>query len=428
LYRDEFRPRIDDVAFNTASDRIVGNVARTDIGTQWQMDPATAVWLRAGQAVDETDVNSNVRNRDRHYRREESDSGVRLTALRSGNEWTIGLEGGRGSKPSLTQSVGSINRSRIASFSESDGGRLFVSWKGGDKVLRLQTDLDYSTYRFSQSVSSTLTSLSNGRTSAFSDPVIERQLAVWSPRVGVAWSPVAGTTYRLAWQDLMRPATSVSLAALDTAGIAMDVPGLQPGGRLKRLRAQGEWELAGNGFLTAFADQRDINNLHDTDGGLLNPSTSLAQYDRLRQQSTTSIESPEALEGPSIFAAGTVQTAGVIYEQIASEYLSWTASYVRANTKNTLYPEVPLPRYALHTVGMGLTWFAPKRWVAQAQLKWRSERTSEDTGLWLEPDWDLGLKATWQSAAKRQLFEISAQGLGRKDSSSNIGLRAVWRY
>lgn len=428
LYRDEFRPRIDDVAINTDSDRIVGNVVRTDIGTQWQMDPATAVWLRAGQAVDETDVSSNVRNRNRHYRREESDSGVRLTALRSGNEWTIGLEGGRASKPSLTQSLGSNSQSSIASYSESDGGRLFASWKGGDKVLRLQTDLDYSTYRFSQAGSSTLTFLSTGRTSAFSDPVVERQLAVWSPRVGVAWSPLDGTTYRLAWQDLMRPATSVSLAALNTAGIPMDVPGLQPGGRLKRLRAQGEWELAGNGYLTAFADRRDINNLHDTDGSLLNPSTSLAQYDRLRQQGTTSIESPEALEGTSTFAAGNIQSAGLIYEQIATNHLSWTASYVRAQTTNALYPEVPLPRFALHTVGLGLTWFAPQRWVLRAQLTGRSERTSEDTGQWLEPDWDLTLKATWQSATKRQLFEFLAKGLGRKDSSTDIGLRVVWRY
>lgn len=428
LYRDEFRPRIDNLAFNTASDRIVGNVVRTDIGTQWQIDPTTAVWLRAGQGVDETDVSSNVRNLNQHYRREESDSGVRFTALRSGQEWTLGLEGGRASKPSLTQSVGSNSQSRIASFSERDGGRLFVSWKGGDKVLRLQTDLDYSTYRFSQTGSSTVSFLSNGRTSAFSDPLIERQLAVWSPRVGLAWSPVVGTTYRLAWQDLMRPATSLSLAALDTAGIPMDVPGLQPGGRLKRLRAQGEWELAGNGFLTAFADQRDINNLHDTDGSLLNPSASLAQYDRLRQQSTPSIESPEALDGSSTFAAGTIQTAGVIYEQIATERLSWTASYVRAQTTNALYPEVPLPRFAMHNVGMGLTWFAPQRWVAQAQLRWRSERTVEDTGQWLDADWDLALKATWQSATKRQLFEISGKGLGRKDSSANIGLRAVWRY
>ncbi len=428
LYRDEFRPRIDDVSLSTASDRISGNVVRTDVGTQWQVDPATAVWLRTGQGVDETDISSNVRNSTRHYRRDESDSGVRITALRSGNEWTLGLEGGSASKPSLTQAVNSTIQSNITSFSESDGGRFFVSWKGGDKVLRLQTDLDYSTYRLSQTGSSIGTFLSNGRTIALIEPVIERQLAVWSPRVGVAWSPVAGTTYRLAWQDLMRPAASVSLAALDTAGIAMDVPGLQPGGRLKRLRAQGEWELAGNGFLTAFADQRDINNLHDTAGFLLNPSTSLAQYDRLRQQGTASMDSPEALEGASTFAAGTIQTAGLIYEQIATEHLSWTASYVRAQTTNALYPEVPLPRFALHTVGLGLTWFAPQRWVVRAQLTGRSERTSEDTGQWLDPDWDLAIKTTWQSVTKRQLFEVSSKGLGRKDSSANVSLRAVWRY
>ena len=430
LYRDEFRPRIDEVDlefFGRA--RIVGNVVRSDLGTQWQIDPATALWLRFGQGSDETDVSSTVRNLTRSYRREDHDRGMRFTALRDGNEWTIGLEEGRASKPSLTQSVFTKTRTAIAGLSEAAGERLYASWKGGSKNLRVQADLDYGNYRLTQVLSAATTFFSNGRTVVIDDPVVERRLSAWSPSLGLAWAASPSNTYRIAWQQAMRPATSVSLAPLDTVGISLDVPGLQPGGKLKRLRAQGEWELRGAGFLTVFADHRDIDNLHDSAGSLLNATASLAQYDRLRQQSVSAFESPEALEGSSAFAAGRVQSAGVVFEQIANEHLSWTASYVRAETTNTVYPGVFLPRFPKHTVGLGFTWFAPQRWVIHAYAAGRSERSLDDAGSQLlDPDWDVSVNATWQDSLKRKLFEIFAKGLARKDVSSAVGVRGVWRF
>lgn len=429
LYRDEFRPRIDEIALNTASDRIVGNVVRIDVGTQWQIDPATALWMRVGQASDETEINSNVRNLTRAYRREDKDSGFRLTALRDGNEWTLGLEAGRASKPGLTRAVGANTRSTIASLSDTDGERLYGSWRGGRKDLRFQADLDYSTYRLNQSGSSTVTFLSTGRTTGINDPLVERRLSVWSPSLGIAWTPFPGNTYRLAWQEAVRPAASVSLAPLDTVGISLDVPGLQPGGRLKRLRAQGEWELSSSSFLTAFADHRDIANLHEPDGSLLSASASLAQYDRLRQQGVSSFESAEDLEGKTSFAAGRIQTVGLVFDKIGTSQLSWTASYVYAQTTNGLYPEVPLPRFPKHTAGLGLTWFAPQRWVVHAHLTGRTERTADDAGTrMLGSDWDMSVNATWQDSNKRHLFEVFAKGLTRKDDSAAIGVRAVWRF
>jgi hypothetical protein len=327
LYRDEFRPRIDAVDLEVfGSARIHGNVVRSDLGTQWQIDPATALWMRIGHGSDETEVSSTVRNMTRTYHREDKDHGIRITALRDGNEWTIGMEDGRASKPSVTRSSSVNRKTTIDVQSDAAGERLYASWKGGTNDVRVQAGLDYGNYRLTQVLSTATTQFSNGKTVVIDDPVVERRLSAWSPSLGLAWAASPANTYRIAWQEAMRPATSVSLAPLDTVGISLDVPGLQPGGKLKRLRAQGEWEFKGAGYLTAFADHRDIDNLHDSDGSLLNATSSLAQYDRLRQQSVSAFESPEALEGSSAFAAGRVQSAGVVFEQIATEHLSWTAS------------------------------------------------------------------------------------------------------
>ncbi|OYU43087.1 MAG: hypothetical protein CFE44_20325, partial [Burkholderiales bacterium PBB4] len=98
LYRDEFKPVIENIALDTDGDRITGTVVRTDVGVQWQLNPKTAFWWRAGQASDDTAVVSNVKTQSRAYRRDENDTGVRLTAMRDSGEWTLGVEKERSNK------------------------------------------------------------------------------------------------------------------------------------------------------------------------------------------------------------------------------------------------------------------------------------------------------------------------------------------
>ncbi len=435
VYRDEFRPRLDDTAINTSSDRVHGNVVRTDIGTQWQISPTSAVWLRAGQGSDDTLVSSNVRSWNHSYLREDKDAGVRFTTLQrqpqgaGEGEWTLGYESGQSHKPVLTQTLGTNTNSTILSDTGSDSSRWFAHWKGRRGEWQWQLGGDYSDFQLNQTGSSTLNFVATGQTSLLTSPIIQRQWSGWSPSWGVAWNASPRSTYRLAWQTGVRPANAVSLAPMDTVGIALDIPGVEAGGSFKRVRAQGEWELGGRSYLTAFADHRTIDNLRDGAGNLLNPSSSLSQYDRLRQQGGTINESPEALETTPHFAAGTVVTKGLVWEQIAHDNWSWSASYIHTRTDNAVYPRVALPYFPEHTLGLGVTWFAPQRWVLHARLTGRSERTTNDTGTErLDSDWDMSLRATWQDSTKRQLFEIFGQGLGRKDQSALLGLRVVWRY
>ncbi len=429
LYRDEFRPRFDTIDIMTANDRLKGDTTRTEVGTQWQINPATALWLRAGQGRDDMEVDSNVQTRSRTSSREDRDSGLRLTALRESGEWTVGLEGGKATLPSATRSQSPLFKTSIEAQVGVAGERLYGSWKGSSKEWIFQADIHYTRYRGDDSTSVFQTKLSNGRVTELRFEDVGLGLDEWSPNLGAAWTPVQGQTYRVAWQQTMRPVAPVSLGPLDTVGISYDVPGLQPGGRLKRLRVQGEWEVSSNAFWSAFADYRSIDNPHGPDGELLFNGTNTGQYDRLRQDGLPTLESPEALEGPTTFAMGTIRSVGFVYEQIATDHLSWSASYVHASTTNSVYFDRPLPRFAEHTLGFGMTWFAPSRWVVRGYLAGRSERTLDDRATqWLDPDWDLSASATWQDASKRRLFEVFAKGLARKDTSSAVGARVVWRF
>jgi Flp pilus assembly protein TadD len=428
LYRDEFRPRIERVSVDTADDRISGDVYRNDLGASWQIDPQTAMWARFGEGANDTLVSSRVQPWERSFHRRDRDSGLRLTLRRATGEWTVGWEEGRTTTPGQIETRG-INLVDNRTGSEGSGSRLFLSWKGAAGPWRLQADLDRSTFNFDQSRYSLVTQISSGRQFTFGEAPISEQRDSWSPRIGIAWSPSAGATYRFAWQRLVRPATGASLAPLDTAGISLDVPGLQPGGRLKRSRAQGEWELGASSFMTAFVDHREIRNLYGPDGQTLNAEASLAQYDRLRQQGLAGVLSPEALEAPPVFASGTINTAGLIFERIASDRWSWSANYIYSQTVNDPYPLASLPYLPKHRLGFGVNWFAPARWVIRAQAVRRSERFADATGnSRLEPDWDVSLRATWQDSAKRSLVELYASNLARDDNTRTVGLRVILRF
>ncbi len=428
LYRDEFRPRIEHVRMDTPDDRISGDVYRNDVGASWQIDPQTAVWARLGEAVNDTVVASRVQSWTRSFQRNDSDGGLRLTLRRASGEWTLGWEQGRTRTPAqiVTRSF-NVVENRTAS--EGSGERLFLSWKGGEGPWRLQADLDRSSFRFDQTRLSVVTAIPSGQQFVFGENPIREALRSWSPRLALAWSPSPAATYRAAWQQLVRPAVGVSLAPLDTAGISLDVPGLQPGGRLTRARAQGEWEIGTRSFLTAFADHREIRNLYGPDGQTLNAEASLAQYERLRQQGLAGALSAEALEAAPVFAAGRINAFGAIFERIAGDRWSWSASYVHHQTFNTPYPLAPLPYFPAHKLGVGATWFAPERWVIRAQIVRRSERFAEATGQGrLAPDWDASLRATWQDAAKRSLMEFYASNLARDDNTRIIGARVILRF
>jgi hypothetical protein len=201
LYRDQFKPTIDNVPIFTDGDRVTGTVVRTDMGAQWQLDPRTAIWARTGQGQDDTAVTSNVAAQSTAYRAETKDAGLRLTAMRDSGEWTLGLETGAPTSPWSIQGPGGASnlRERLTPTGEGDGA--FGSWKKRFDTLLVQTDLNLARYRFDQTETIKTTTIATGLSSTQSLPQISREVDANTVNFGLAWSPTASGTYRLAWQD-----------------------------------------------------------------------------------------------------------------------------------------------------------------------------------------------------------------------------------
>jgi len=429
VYHDAFRPRLDNLALFTANERLWGEEVRTQLGAQWQLDPKTAVWLLAGHSEGRTQLQSNTQPRFREANSDTPEWGMRYTAIRDSGEWS--LVAGYGKR---TQSQVQTSSGRVSSLTENLGvvalnHNLTGSWKRQTGAWLTQIDLNYVDFELNRTESIRTTRLSNGSSTSQSLPDVVRRVHRLSPSLGFAWSPDPGNTYRLAYQDITRSAGSTSLASQDTAGISLDVPGLEAGGRLKRLRVQGEWELGDHAFVQAFADHRRMSNLQSDAGDLLYQSADISQVRRLRQQGTVGPESIETLFGRQTVVNGVVRSFGVAVEGLLGSQWGWSAGYVQNHTQNRWLPLVDLPDYPRHVARFGLTWFAPQRWVIRTSLTGRSERLGDLYGkVVLRPDWDFALSAAWQDVRKQRLFEVFTTGQLRKGDSPVYGVRGVWRF
>lgn len=437
LYHDAVRSRFDNVNLITANDRVQGDEQRTQLGAQWQLDPRSALWLFAGQNKNEARTQSNVRVQTRQIRAETPEWGLRYTAMRDSGEWSLVAEHGKTTRSLLDPTVGRQFSSVRTLDREAASLSVIGSWMRHWGPLLAQVNLSYTEFEFLRAESVTTTRLSNGATSVNTQSELVRNSHKLSPSLGLAWSPHVAATYRLAYQDVTRPAGATSLVRQDTAGISMDVPGLEAGGRLRRIRVQGEWEQGGSVFVTAFADRRRLDNLHLPDGRLSNAQEDVSQLRSLRPQGMSGSQSIESLAGQRNtsqageqgVAQGVVRVVGTVVEGLAGSRWGWSAGYLHHQTQNLLFPGTALPNYPRHLVRLGVTWFAPQRWVVSAALVGRSERNADITGTAvLKPDWDLALSAAWQDARKQRSFEIFTNGQLSKQTSAAYGVRGIWRF
>lgn len=429
FYHEVFRPRFEHLSLFSANERLWGEEQRTYLGMQWQLDPKTALWMVAGQGEGRAQIQSVSQALARETRTDTPEFSLRYTALRDTGEWSLVAE-----RSTMAQSRTQTSSGRFSSLSEILGvhaasHHLTGSWKRQLGPLLTQLDLNYANFEFTRDEAIRTTRLSSGASSTQTLPSVQRKSNRLSPSLGLAWSPDAATTYRLAYQDITRAAGTTSLAPQDTAGVSLDVPGLEPGGRLQRFRVQGEWELGGTRFLKAFADYRRLNNLQSDAGNVLNETVDLSQLRRLRQQGVGVPESIESLAGQQAVAQGVVRAAGVVLEGVAGTRWGWSVAYLHHQTHNKWLPGVALADYPRHTVRLGLSWFAPQRWVIRTALVGRSERNADALGqVTLKPDWDLALSAAWQDARKQRAFEIFTTGQLRKGESPLYGVRGTWRF
>ncbi len=426
------------------TERVTGRETRLDWGLNYKFSPVSQSWLKVGNgeenAVQTTIDRRAGRTSDSRFefRPRNQDYQYRHSMLAGNNEWSWGIEHARVDKDAVLVSNSRVDRSvgaplvtgiRDTSADVDKSWSIYLSdrLRVGDRWL-FDIGLHYQHYEKS---SGTVTQATQGaftftdsRNQSFGNQGIY-------PRLGLAFTPAAGSVWRVAYQKWLRPNAANSLGPVATAGIALDDQVVLPGGELERVRFQFEQEFSAHTFASVFFDAKQSYNLGQP-GSVLNQREEVADLDRLRNRSALILRgSGEILEQTPAFLQGRMHAAGASLNRRMSNTLSGYAGYVHTDSSNThsFFRDFQLPYMPRHRVILGATWAGPQRLVLQAQTSFRSRRYADEFhGSELPAGWDATVKATWQSADKRWLVEGYATDLIKKETPHTLGINAIWRY
>lgn len=426
--------------------RLTGRNERADIGAHYRFGPQSQAWLKIGwgnesSAINQTTslaTNLGLATNDSNFQTqpEQRDLQFRHTfAAQERHELSWGTEFGLQDKTNalVQENVFHVGASAVPAdrLDQQDEDRSHDLWFSDrfrmNERLNLEGVLAWQHYTKTRDID-----IYRDRvpplTQVFAES-FERTLV--TPRVGVEWKAGNGATLRGAYQKWLRPASYNSLMPVATAGIPVDDTLVLAGGTISRARAQLDWELSPSWFMTAFADQRHVDNLSSPLDGVLNTRADVTSLDRLRQRNITGLAAPDQLEGSPIFASGTANSGGFTLNQVMSRHLAGYFSYLHTDSENTGtgHPGKMIPYLPQHRAILGVTWAGIPRMIANAQAVWRSERFSDEANLVpLAPGWDMALKLHWESADKRWTVEGYAANLLKRDAEDLLGVNLVARF
>lgn len=259
-------------------------------------------------------------------------------------------------------------------------------------------------------------------------------LTEWNPRLGMAWQPAAGSMVRFAAQRWRKPATAGTLSTVDTAGIALDDRLVATGGRSKRLRAQYEWQPNGQLFVQAWGDRREIRNLVNEDGDLLQ-GFSVPDLERLRNKPNFIAQAYDPLEETPEFGAARINAFGVAGNVLVRQDLSLATRYHRNDSRNlgTTHAGLQAPWLPKHLVNLTVNWLPAARWHLAFKSTYRSHRYQDEANTEaLAAGWIFGVHAFWESPDKRLYTEALIDNIkGRKGVSAKpsiYGMRLGYRF
>ncbi len=263
----------------------------------------------------------------------------------------------------------------------------------------------------------------------------DRDVREWNPRLGVVWNPVPGQTLRIAAQDWRRPAAVNTLAPLDTAGIPVDDRLVALGGRMKRVRAQYEWEMSADTFVQGFVDSKRVANLSSAADTIVS-DFGLVDLQRLRNSSQLVPVAQDLWEDIPQFGMADVNSVGVSANRLLSDILSGSVRYYNNHSRNTgaglQGKQVPL--LARHVFSLGANWQPFSRWQLGVTSTYRGSRYLDEANTQLlSAGWNFGLRASWESVDKRWLFEAVANNLHANKKaaathSSILGAQLLYRF
>jgi tetratricopeptide (TPR) repeat protein len=264
--------------------------------------------------------------------------------------------------------------------------------------------------------------------------VDDRKYREVNPRLGLAWTGLAGQTLRVAWQKWRRPAGENTLAPIDTVGIPVEDRLVAIGGSLQRLRGQIEWELDALTFVKAFADRLKIDNSPNPGGNLVG-DTSLNSLERLRKLFAAGQGAVDIYEDNPDFAAGRINRAGFAINRVVSDRLAVATAWTGHDSINTgqVAPGNALPLLPKHLLQFGGTWVAAPRLKIGALATWRSQRPiDEANSASLASGWRLGINSSWESADKQLAVSMGIDNLLSRPEAAferkpRWAVQASWR-
>lgn len=234
-----------------------------------------------------------------------------------------------------------------------------------------------------------------------------------NPRFGVRLSLGDATQLRLVAQQWRRPVGMAGLAPVDTLGIPVDDRLVEPGGLLRRVRAQYDWQLGTQSFLQIFADHRQVQNPISPTKRLF-AQFGVTELDSLRAKKPVFGQAFDDLEYTPVFDEGEVSSLGVGGNQILNRNWSLAMRYRYSDSRNTTaaFSGRKVPYIPSHFGNASLYWQAPQRLLVALSATYRSARFSDEGNLApLKAGVVFGLFGYWETLDKRWKIEAGLANL-----------------
>ena len=429
---------------------------RADLGINYKFSPTSHLWIKFGQGREESRFGGNFSSPgvadalneifgggfsatgriDRYVTvSDQSDLQLRHT-FDASNAWQVswGLESGRQKKQIDAQLEFAPIMPGLVGRDDRKSSEAYISNRlRPNDALLLQADISrvqVSKHQWSEdTLKFGVVDFNLGRQED------DRDFRQWNPRFGVAWNPRKNQTLRIAVQKWRRPASVNTLAAVDTAGIALEDRLVSLGGEMKRVRAQYEWETGNDAFIQTYLDSRRVSNLANVNTTLVG-DINLEDLERLRNRSRLSQQTTDLWEATPEFGAATVKTLGFSVNRLFSDRLSGNLRYQYNRSRNTgdgfegnLVPWLPR-----HLLSAGANWLPAARWQLGMTVTYRSMRYSDEANTQtLDPGWNLGLRSYWENPDKRLSVEVILENLHSDKNAAPIhspvlGAQLLYRF
>jgi tetratricopeptide (TPR) repeat protein len=390
---------------------------RVDMGFHYKISPKSQLWLKVGrfnsndntkgelmgaQAVSIVDVS-------------QPEWGLRHTFdAGETHEITWGVEDGNRSTTSNFFDVSQASYGLVGNLNYVYGERsqdIFVSdrWRVSPKVL-LQGDLFYQDHtRTADYVSSMLFVGSP----IFAPDVKQQEFShsAVNARLGLVYRFDDGPQLRMAYQRWLRPSVFSSLGPVATAGIALDDRMVMRGGELNRVRAQLEWELSAQTFVSSYLDARDVNNNRFTQTPFaLNELESLGKLRPRRLGALSNDDMLEFVNTPE-YDGGRIRSVGLAINHLLGNDWGVFGRYVGNWSTNTglAYAGKDVPYMPRNMAALGASWANPNGWYFIGRMVYRDQRFKDEANLVsLEAGWNAALDLYWQSQDRHWLVRFSA--------------------